>query len=188
MFSNQHRKAKLLFGLSDILLVAFALEAAYLSRLSLPNLRHNFFFTPDKKALVLGIAVFAWVLAGYWRGVYENLGTGQRRVIFRDLLHQAGYASVALILAEYLLRLDLSRPFLFFFTSFAFTLILVFRLASRRLVGLIRREFGALSTSWSSASVTAPANSRKTSKPPPTRASASKASSPSTTSPTPPST
>jgi exopolysaccharide biosynthesis polyprenyl glycosylphosphotransferase len=144
MFSNQHRKAKLLFGLSDILLVAFALEAAYLSRLSLPNLRHNFFFTPDKKALVLGLAIFTWVLAGYWLGVYENLGTGQRRVIFRDLLHQAGYASVALILAEYLFRLDLSRPFLLFFTAFAFILILTFRLASRRLVGLIRREFGAL--------------------------------------------
>jgi exopolysaccharide biosynthesis polyprenyl glycosylphosphotransferase len=144
MFSNQHRKAKLLFGLSDILLVAFALEAAYWSRLSLPNLRHNFSFTTDKKALVLGLALFTWILAGYWLGVYEKLGTGQRRVILGDLLRQTGYASVALVLAEYLLRLDLSRPFLLFFTAFTFSLILVFRLASRRLVGLIRREFGAL--------------------------------------------
>jgi exopolysaccharide biosynthesis polyprenyl glycosylphosphotransferase len=144
MFSNQHRKAKLLFGLSDILLVAFALEAAYWSRLSLPHLRHNFYFTTEKKALVLGVALLVWVLSGYWLGVYENLGIGQRRVIFRDLLRQAGYASVALVLAEYLLRLDLSRPFLFFFTCFAFLLILIFRMASRRLVGLIRREFGAL--------------------------------------------
>lgn len=144
MFSNQRRKAKLLFGLSDILLVAFALEAAYWSRLSLPNLRHSFYFTTDKKALVLGLALFVWVLSGYWLGVYENLGIGHRRVIFRDLLRQTGYASVALVLAEYLLRLDLSRPFLLFFTLFAFILILVFRLASRRLVGLIRREFGAL--------------------------------------------
>ena len=144
MFSNQHRKARLLFGLADILLVAIALEAAYRSRLSLPNLRHNFYFTTEKKALVLGIALLAWVLAGYWLGVYENLGVGQRRVIFRDLIRQTGYASVALVLAEYLLRLDLSRPFLLFFTGFAFTLILLFRFASRRLVGLIRREFGAL--------------------------------------------
>ncbi len=144
MFSNQHRKAKLLFGLSDILVIAFALEAAYLLRLSLPNLRHAFFFTPEKEALVLGLAILTWVLAGHWLGVYENLGTGQRRVIFRDLVRQAGYASVALILAEYTLRLDLSRPFLVFFTTFAFTLILIFRLAARRLVGLIRREFGAL--------------------------------------------
>ena len=144
MFSNQHRKAKLLFGLSDILLVAVALESAYWVRLSLPNLRHNFYFTTEQKALVLGIALFAWVLSGYWLNVYENLGIGQRRVIFRDLLRQTGYASVALVLAEYLLRLDLSRPFLLFFTAFAFAIILIFRFASRRLVGLIRREFGAL--------------------------------------------
>jgi exopolysaccharide biosynthesis polyprenyl glycosylphosphotransferase len=144
MFSNQHRKAKLLFGLSDILLVALALEAAYRWRLALPHLRHIFFFTIEKKALVLGLALFAWVLSGYWLGVYENLGIGQRRVIFRDLMRQAGYATVALVLSEYLLRLDLSRPFLFFFTCFAFILILIFRFASRRLVGLIRREFGAL--------------------------------------------
>jgi exopolysaccharide biosynthesis polyprenyl glycosylphosphotransferase len=144
MFSNQHRKAKLLFGLSDILLVALGLEAAYLSRISLPGLRHVFYFTTEKKALVLGLSLLAWVLSGYWLGVYEKLGTGQRRVVFQDLLSQAGYASVGLVLTQYLLRLDLSRPFLLFFTVFTFALILAFRLVSRPLVGLIRREFGAL--------------------------------------------
>jgi exopolysaccharide biosynthesis polyprenyl glycosylphosphotransferase len=144
MFSNQHRKAKLLFGLSDILLLGLAFEAAYRSRLSLPNLRHIFYFTTEKKALVLGLALLSWVLAGYWLNVYQNLGTGRRTVIFGDLLRQTGYASIALVFSEYLLRLDLSRPFLAFFTVFAFALILIFRFASRRLVGLIRREFGAL--------------------------------------------
>jgi exopolysaccharide biosynthesis polyprenyl glycosylphosphotransferase len=144
MFSNQHRKAKLLFGLSDIVLVAFAFESAYLSRLSLPNLGHAFYLETGQKALVLGLAVLTWLLAGYWLNVYQDLGTGQRGLILRDLLRQTGYASIALVLSEYLLRLDLSRPFLIFFTAFAFILILTFRVASRRLVGLIRREFGAL--------------------------------------------
>jgi hypothetical protein len=45
MFSNQHRKAKLLFGLSDIVLVALAFEGAYRTRFSLSLLRHNFFFS-----------------------------------------------------------------------------------------------------------------------------------------------
>jgi exopolysaccharide biosynthesis polyprenyl glycosylphosphotransferase len=144
MFSNQHRKAKLLFGLSDILLIALAFEAAYRSRLSLLNLRHLFYFTTEKKTLVLGLCLLTWLLAGYWLDVYENLGTGQRRVILRDLFRQCGYASIALIFSEYLLRLDLSRPFLAFFTAFTVTLLLIFRVASRRLVGLIRREFGAL--------------------------------------------
>jgi exopolysaccharide biosynthesis polyprenyl glycosylphosphotransferase len=144
MFSNQHRKATLLFGLSDIVLVALAFESAYLSRLSLPNLRHAFYLETEKKALVLGLAILTWLLAGYWLNVYQNLGTGQRGVILRDLLRQTGYAAIALVISEYLLRLDLSRPFLLFFTAFAFVLILLFRGASRRLVGLIRREFGAL--------------------------------------------
>jgi exopolysaccharide biosynthesis polyprenyl glycosylphosphotransferase len=144
MFSNQHRKAKLLFGLSDILLVAVAFEAAYWSRLSLLNLQHIFYYSTEKKALVLGLAVLTWVLSGYWLNVYQNLGTGQRGLVLRDLLRQTGYASIALVLSEYLLRLDLSRPFLILFTLFAAFLVFVFRLASRRLVGLIRREFGAL--------------------------------------------
>jgi exopolysaccharide biosynthesis polyprenyl glycosylphosphotransferase len=144
MFSNQHRKAKLLFGLSDIVLVALAFEGAYRTRFSLSLLRHNFFFSTEKKALVLGLCLLTWVLAGYWLRVYENLGIGQRRLILRDTLRQCGYASIALVFAEYLLRLDLSRPFLAFVTLYTLTLLLTFRLAARRLVLVIRREFGAL--------------------------------------------
>ncbi len=144
MFSNQHRKAKLLFGLSDILLVALAFEGAYWSRLSLPFLRHSFYFTTEKKALVLGLCVLSWVLSGYWLDVYQNLGIGKPRIILRDLLRQCGYAAVALIFSEYLVRADLSRPFIAFFTLYTVTLLMIFRLAARRLVGLIRREFGAL--------------------------------------------
>lgn len=143
MFSHQHRKAKLLFGLSDILLVAIAFEGAYWSRLTLP-LRHNFFFTTEKRALVLGLCILSWVLAGYWLDVYRNLGTGLRRVILADVLRQSAYGGIALVLSQFLLRLDLSRPFLGFFVLYLLTGLVVFRLASRRLVGLIRREFGAL--------------------------------------------
>ena len=144
MFSNQHRKAKLLFGLSDILLVALAFEGAYWSRLSMPYLRHSFYFTTEKKALVLGLCVLCWVLSGYWLDVYENLGIGKPRVILRDLLRQCGYAALALIFLEFLVRADLSRPFIAFFTLYTAALLMLFRFAARRLVGVIRREFGAL--------------------------------------------
>ena len=43
MFSRQ-RKARVLFGLSDIILVPLAFEAAYQSRAILP-LEHEFFLT-----------------------------------------------------------------------------------------------------------------------------------------------
>jgi len=52
MFSRQHRKAKVLFGVSDVLLTALAFEAAYQTRLLL-HLQRAFFFTVSEKALLL---------------------------------------------------------------------------------------------------------------------------------------
>ena len=143
MFSNQHRKAKLLFGLSDIALAAIAFEAAYETRRAL-SLQNTFFFNTERKALVLGICVLAFVLAGYWLQVYGRLGTGERRIVFADSLRQCGYGAIGLIFCEFALRLDLSRPFLFFFVAYVWILIISFRLGAGRLVGVIRREFGTL--------------------------------------------
>jgi len=143
MFSNQHRKAKLLFGLADIVLAALAFEAAYRTRLSL-SLANVFFFSTERKALVLGICVVSWVLAGYWLDVYGRLGTGEPRIVLRDSLRQSGYGMIGLVICEFALRLDLSRPFLLLYSIYAWLLLLTFRIAARRLVGVVRREFGAL--------------------------------------------
>ena len=48
-----------------------------------------------------------------------------------------------MIVFEYVLRLDLSRPFLFLFALYTWILLLLFRLTAGRLVGIIRREFAA---------------------------------------------
>ena len=47
MFSRQHRKARVLFGLSDILLTALAFEAAYQTRILL-HLDRVFFLDVPK--------------------------------------------------------------------------------------------------------------------------------------------
>ena len=143
MFGNQHRKAKLLFGLADILLAALAFEAAYQTRLEL-SLEHSFYFSAERSALVLGLCVLTLVLSGYWLDVYARLGTGERRIVLRDSLRQCGYGTVGLIFCEFALRLDLSRPFLFLFVVYAWILLITFRLGAGRLVGVIRREFGSL--------------------------------------------
>src|SRR5580658_8637514 len=141
MFSRQHRKARILFGLSDIILTALAFEAAYQTR-SLFRLEHIFYVIVPTKALILGFSVGIWLLIGMWLGVYDKLGSGDPRVILRDSFQQCAYGIVCLILFEYSLRLDLSRPFLALFFGYAWVLLLLFRLASGRLVGVIRREFG----------------------------------------------
>jgi hypothetical protein len=72
VFSRHHRKARLLFGLSDIILTAFAFEAAYQTRLLLP-IERSFYLTVPLKALLLGAAIVAWLLLGYWLELYDRL-------------------------------------------------------------------------------------------------------------------
>jgi exopolysaccharide biosynthesis polyprenyl glycosylphosphotransferase len=141
MFSRQ-RKARVLFGLSDVILTALAFEAAYQTRVFLP-LEHLFYMTIERKALVLGFTLLAWVTIGVWFAIYEKLDSGHPRVVLRDTARQCAYGALALILFEYVLRLELSRFFLGLFTGYAWAMLLVFRLTAGRLVGIIRREFAA---------------------------------------------
>src|ERR1041384_1096026 len=117
MFSR-HRRARLVFGLSDIILASIAFEAAYRTRVLL-HLERVFFLMPDKKALVLGFSLFSWVIMGLWLEVYEKLDAGHPRVILRDTARQCGYGALGLVVFEYVLRLDLSRPFLVLFSVYA---------------------------------------------------------------------
>jgi exopolysaccharide biosynthesis polyprenyl glycosylphosphotransferase len=141
MFSR-HRKARVLFGLSDIVLVALAFEGAYQTRAFLP-LERTFFLTTDKNALVLGSSLVAWILIGLWLGIYEKLDSGHPLIVLRDSARQCAYGALCLIVIEYVLRLDLSRFFLLLFSAYAWVLLLIFRLLAGRLIGLIRREFAA---------------------------------------------
>ncbi|MFB3828340.1 MAG: sugar transferase [Bryobacteraceae bacterium] len=140
MFSRQHRKARVLFGLSDIILTTLAFEAAYRTRLEL-QLERVFFLTVQNKALVLGFCLLVWVTLGAWMRVYDKLNAGDPRVILRDSLRQCAGGAVCLVLFEYALRLDLSRPFLFLFSVYAWLALFLFRILAGRLVGIVRREF-----------------------------------------------
>src|SRR5262250_2637607 len=110
MFSR-HRKARVLFGLSDVFLTALAFEAAYRTRTILP-LEREFFLTIQQNALVLGFCLLSWVAIGVWLEVYEKLDSGHPRVILRDAARQCAYGALAWVVFEYLLRLELSRSFL----------------------------------------------------------------------------
>src|SRR3954469_3887272 len=141
MFSR-HRKARVLFGLSDLILVTLAFEAAYQTRAIL-HLHYTFYLLVERKALVLGYSLVAWVAIGLWLEVYEKLDAGHPLVILRDSARQCSYGALCLIVFEYVLRLDLSRFFLVLFSAYAWVLLLLFRLVAGRVVGMIRREFAA---------------------------------------------
>ena len=83
-------------------------------------------------ALLLGFAVLIWVLIGLSLGVYERLDSAHARVILRDTFRQCATGIVAVILFQYLLRLDISRSFMGLFVVHAWVLLCLFRLAGRR--------------------------------------------------------
>jgi exopolysaccharide biosynthesis polyprenyl glycosylphosphotransferase len=143
MFSRP-RKARVLFGLSDLILATLAFELAYQTRAILHFKPHLLFFlTVQQKALVLGFSLVAWVVIGLWLEVYEKLDSGHPRVILRDSARQCAYGAICLVIFEYTLRMDLSRFFLVMFSVYAWILLLLFRLTAGRMVGVIRREFAA---------------------------------------------
>ncbi len=141
MFARQ-RKARVLFGLSDIILTTLAFEAAYRTRAIL-HLEHNFYLTLERKALILGAALLGWVLLGIWLEVYERLDSAHPAIILRDTARQCAYGALGLVVFQYLVRLDLSRLFLMLFAALAWVLLVLFRLTAGRVVGVIRREFSA---------------------------------------------
>src|SRR5262249_18407523 len=104
-------------------------------------LENEFFLTVERKALVLGFSLVAWVVLGLWLEVYEKLDSGHPRIIVRDTARQCAYGALCLVIFEYALRLDLSRLFLVSFSAYAWVFLLLFRLTAGRMVGIIRREF-----------------------------------------------
>ena len=141
MFSHHHRKVKLLLAVSDILLVILAFEAAYLSRQWLP-FANNFYLETQTRALLLGYCIIVWPLMALWAGIYERLDAAHPLVILRDSFRQTAASAVAVVLFEFVLRLDLSRVFLGLIAFYALAFMILFRLNAGRLVRWVRIGLG----------------------------------------------
>jgi len=123
------------------LLVSLAFLAAYQTRIRLP-FDKVFYLDFPVAATLLIVSASCWVAIGYWFNVYEKLDSAHPRVVLRDTFQQCLLGAIALVVAEYLLRLDLSRFFVALFAVYAWILLCLFRLNASRLIGAVRREFG----------------------------------------------
>src|SRR5258708_6778595 len=142
MFRGHHRQVRILFGLSDILLIGLAFQLAYVTRARL-ELTHVFYLTAPVKGLLMGWSMLMWVALGYWWELYDRIDAAHPRVILRDVFRQCVTGTALLILFEYLQRLELSRPFVALFAAYAWVLLCLFRLNAGRILRMARREFGA---------------------------------------------
>ena len=145
MFSRHYRKIKGIFSLIDSVLVAFAFIAAYLTRTRIHTggiFRFVFYFDLPIAALLLGVSVLSWLAVGYWFNIYEKLDSANPRVVLRDTFRQCLLGAVGLVLAEFMLRLDVSRSFVLIFSSFAWVLLCLFRINGPHLIGFVNRRLG----------------------------------------------
>ena len=147
MFRGHHRKVRLLFGLSDIVLTALAFLIAYRVRVALDAytvpFEHEFYLTAPVQVLLLGWSMVVWVAAGMGWQIYDRIDAAHPRIILRDTIRQCLLGAAAIVLFEFALRLDLSRSFLGMFAAFAWVLLSLFRLNAGRILRMMRREFGA---------------------------------------------
>jgi len=142
VFSRHYRKVRAIFGATDVLLTSIAFIAAYQTRLRL-HLEKNFFIDFPVAALLLVLSAMCWVAIGYWFDVYEKLDSAHPSVVLRDTFRQCALGAICLVVAEFLLRLDLSRSFVALVAVYAWILLCLFRINAARVIGGLRREFGA---------------------------------------------
>lgn len=125
-----------------MVLIALAFQFSYWSRQHL-GLEREFHIDSTVRLLLLGWALLCWTGLGLWWEIYDRIEAAHPRVILRDALRQCLLATALIVVFEYLLRLDLSRPFLALFSVSAWFLLSLFRLNAGRLLGAVRRGFGA---------------------------------------------
>jgi exopolysaccharide biosynthesis polyprenyl glycosylphosphotransferase len=141
VFSRHYRKVKAIFGLTDVLLITLAFLAAYETRIRL-RFEKVFYLDFLVATLLLIISILCWTAIGYWFNIYEKLDSAHPRVVLRDTFRQCALGAISLVLAEYMLRLDLSRSFVALFAIYAWVLLCLFRINFARAIGTVRREFG----------------------------------------------
>jgi exopolysaccharide biosynthesis polyprenyl glycosylphosphotransferase len=141
VFAHQRKKIQLLFAVADALLTVAAFEAAYATRLHLAFER-IFFLDRNTHILLIAVCVITWVALGAFQRVYDYLDSATTRHLLPGTFRQALIGTIVVILVQYLLRLDLSRSFLFLFFSYNLVLLLAARLLMPRFIGAFQRGFG----------------------------------------------
>ena len=141
VFSRHYRKVKAIFGLTDVLLITLAFIAAYETRVRL-HFEREFFLDVPVAALLLIVSMLCWIAIGYWFNIYEKLDSAHPSVVLRDTFRQCALGAMCLVVAEFILRLDLSRPFVALFAVYAWVLLCLFRINAARAIGAVRRGFG----------------------------------------------
>jgi exopolysaccharide biosynthesis polyprenyl glycosylphosphotransferase len=143
VFAHHRRNIRLLFAIADAILTILAFQLAYWTRTRL-TLERVFYLHSQTYILLLVFCVFVWVFAGTLQRVYEYLDSSRITRILDNTFRQCVIGIIAVILFQYLLRLDppLSRSFIAVLFIYDMVLLAAFRRAAPAIIGAYHRGFG----------------------------------------------
>lgn len=141
MFSRQSRKARLLFYLIESGVLYLLYEAAYATRSQSGLFRRIFYLDDSTKYLVFLVSVWVWALSGVWLRAYENAVPGSLPKVLRQTISQMLLASPFIVVFQFVLRFDLSRPFLGLFFLYGVVGITCYRLSFSAIAPMVVRGF-----------------------------------------------
>lgn len=140
MFSRHQRKFQVLYAVSDLVLILFAFLVAFQLRSQLP-LENVFDILPPVRVLLLAFAATCNILLSNALQIYRQVELlPPLRIVTRTFRHVA-LTMLGLIVLEFALRLNLSRPFFFLFGLNQWLFLSAGRLIARRYAGSWRRRF-----------------------------------------------
>lgn len=138
MYSRHNRRLRVWLAIADIALAITAFYLAYQVRRTLP-LERDFEIAPERTVLLLGYTLTVWLGIAFWFRSYDRIATGEGLAVLRETTRQCALGTIAIVIFEYFLRLDLSRPFLLLFGVFCWILLNLFRLSLPRIFLFLRR-------------------------------------------------
>jgi lipopolysaccharide/colanic/teichoic acid biosynthesis glycosyltransferase len=139
MFARRSRILGVLAGLGDVAIVALAFQIAFLVRLLLPTTKP--FRTAEITWQLQASALIIWWIAGLMVGAHRRAAVHDFTRIVADTLKHAAVAGIAFMSWIYLLKWeDVSRIFIVVFGLVTPVLLLLYRLAGRRLQTLLRQD------------------------------------------------
>lgn len=140
MYSRHQRKFQVLYAVSDVVLILISFLVAFALRSQIP-LENYFDILPPVRVLLLVFAAASNILLSNALQIYQQVELlAPLRIVTRTFRHVL-ITMIGMIVLEFGLRLNLSRPFFFLFGLNQWLFLAAGRLIIRRYAGSWRRRF-----------------------------------------------
>ncbi|MCW5962711.1 MAG: sugar transferase [Bryobacterales bacterium] len=140
MYSRHQRKFQVLYALSDVLLVLLAFVVAFVVRLQLP-LEREFDVIPPVRLLLVLFAAGSNIILSNALQIYRNVESLSTLQIITRTFRHVIITLLGLIVLEFSLRLNLSRPFFALFAFNQWWMLAAGRIIAKRYAGTWRKRF-----------------------------------------------